>query len=468
MIETDLRTVAEVVGGELVDASGDESIRGVGIDTRGDLGGRLFIAIRGERHDGHDHLGSARTAGAAAVLIARGVAGEAGVRGGEGPAIVVEDTIAAMTTLARWHRSRLRGSVIGVTGSAGKTTTRAILEAVLASLGRGTASIKSFNNHIGVPLTLLEAAVDDRWIVLEMGTSGPGEIAHLVSIARPEIAVVTAIGRSHLEALGDEAGVAREKATILDGAAFAVVNVDADPILAELAARRDGGPTVVTVGIHPRADRRVRSRTPLAEGGQLLELDDFSTSFALDGPHNAANALAAVEVARRLGISDAELAAALATVRPPDMRFVRRRLENGIEILDDAYNANPDSMRASLVAFDEIAGARRRVLVLGGMLELGAGAASMHREIGGCAAAVRPAHLVVVGDLGGEIGRGAAAAHADGGEAGEIHVVDSASSAAALAARLVEPGDVVLVKASRGVGLEQVVRTLLDRSETSA
>lgn len=460
MIETDLRTVAEVVGGTLVDADGSETIRGVGIDTRDDLSGRCFVAIRGERHDGHDHLPAAFDAGAAAAIVAEDTVPT-------GPRVVVKDTIVALADLARWHRGRLRGPVVGVTGSAGKTTTRALLEAVLAPLGRGTASIKSFNNHIGVPLTLLAASPEDRWVVLEMGTSGPGEIPHLVSIAGPEVAVITTIGRSHLEALGDRAGVAREKATILDGASFAVVNVDQDPMLPELAARRGAATRVVTVGSHERADRRLRSRAPLPDGGQRLEIgdgdDSLSTTLALDGPHNAANALAAIEVARHLGVADDDIATALAGVEPPAMRFVRRRV-GGVEILDDAYNANPDSMAASLAAFDEIAGTRRRILVLGAMLELGEDAVAMHREVGGIAAGIEPTHLVTVGDLGDEIAAGAAEA----GLAEGIHRTASADEAATLVATLVADGDAVLVKASRGVGLEVVSDTLRDRWETTA
>ncbi len=465
MIEVDLRTMAQVVSGDLVEATGKERIRGVGIDTREDLSGRCFVAIRGDRHDGHDHLAAAFTAGAAAAIVARD--SQVADRSGAGPRVVVRDTIEALAALARWHRGRLEGTVVGVTGSAGKTTTRALLEAVLAPLGSGTASIKSFNNHIGVPLTLLAAAPNDRWVVLEMGTSGPGEIPHLVSIAAPDVAVITAIGRSHLEALGDQAGVAREKAAILDGASFAVVNVDQDPILVELEARRDAAIRVVTVGSHDRAARRLRGRTPRPEGGQTLEIgdgdDSLSTTLALDGPHNAANALAAIEVARHLGVADAAIAAALAAVEPPAMRFVRHRV-GGIEVFDDAYNANPDSMAASLVAFHEIAGPRRRVLVLGAMLELGTDAAAMHREVGEIAAGIGPSHLITVGPLGEAIAAGATSA----GGAGEIHRVETAEAAATLAVTLVNRGDAVFVKASRGVGLEVVSETLRDRWETTA
>ncbi len=467
MIERTLEEIASSTEGDVVpSAEGDRRIRGVGIDTREDLAGRLFIAIRGERHDGHDHLGAASAAGAAAAVIARSWLDAATTETLAAigmPLVAVEDPIEALTTLAREHRGRLGGTVVGVTGSAGKTTTRALLEAVLAPLGRGTASIRSFNNHIGVPLTLLAADPDDRWVVLEMGTSGPGEIPHLVSIARPEIAVITGTGRAHLEALGDEAGVAREKAAILDGARVGIVNVDRDAIVTELDARRAAGVEIVTVGVHARAERRLIRRTPHADGGQRIELDDFAADLGLDGPHNAVNAVAAIEVARRLGVADAAIADALAEAVPPAMRFGRRRI-GGAMVFDDVYNANPESMRASLAAFDELAGEARRIVVLGDMLELGAGAAAMHREIGGCAAAVRPTHLVVTGRFAAETADGARRA----GLEAEIHGVVDAEAAAGVVRRLVEAGDAVFVKASRGVGLERVIAALVERSEATA
>jgi UDP-N-acetylmuramoyl-tripeptide--D-alanyl-D-alanine ligase len=473
MIESTIAEIAEIVGGTVVPPTGSDAVaagatrvRGVGIDTRADLAYRLFIAIRGERHDGHDHLEAAMDAGAAAAMVARDRLRDLGneaVSSGGIPLLAVDDTVAAMSELARWHRAELHGTVIGVTGSAGKTTTRALLEAVLAPLGPGTASIKSFNNHIGVPLTLLEASIDDRWVVLEMGTSGPGEIPHLVSIARPEIAVITGTGRSHLEALGDEAGVAREKATILDGARLGIVNVDREAIGPEFERRRDEGMEIITYGVVGRAQCRLMGRTPRPEGGQRIELGDFVADLALEGPHNAVNAVAAIEVARRLGVPDEAISAALAVAVPPTMRFHRRRIGD-VEVFDDVYNANPESMRASLAAFEELSGARRRLVVLGDMLELGPDAPTLHREIGGCAAAVRPAHLVVAGRFADAMAEGAR--EVDGML--DIHVATDAAAAAAEVSRIVASGDMVLVKGSRGVGLERVIAVLAARSEATA
>ncbi|MEE2971546.1 MAG: UDP-N-acetylmuramoyl-tripeptide--D-alanyl-D-alanine ligase [Planctomycetota bacterium] len=470
MIEIPLDALAEMLDARTARADSSMTIRGIGTDTRTDLGGRIFIAIRGERHDGHDHLEQARDAGAVAALVGVDDLARRGIDRIDGLAlVVVEDPIAAMTTLARHHRASLSGPVIGVTGSAGKTTTRAILEGVLAPLGRGTASIRSFNNHLGVPMTLLEASPDDAWVVLEMGTSGPGEIPHLVSVAAPDIAILTGTGRAHLEGFGDEAGVAREKARILDGARMGIVNVDRPAILPELPRRASAGLELITYGESATAGRRLHSRIPRAEGGQRIELDDFTAELSLEGRHNAINAVAAIEVARRLGVPDAEVAAALGRLRPPAMRFDRREF-GGILVLDDAYNANPESMAAALEAFSEVATVAtrddaRRIAVLGAMLELGGEGERMHHELGGIAARSAATHLVVVrGDHGAAIAEGAREAGRDL----TIETVEDAAEAAARVDRLARPGDVVLVKASRGVGLERVVEAIHQRREPSA
>ncbi|MCP4834770.1 MAG: UDP-N-acetylmuramoyl-tripeptide--D-alanyl-D-alanine ligase [Phycisphaera sp.] len=462
MIDATLERLATAVGGRI---SGDPATRivGVGIDTRGDLAGRLFVAIAGERHDGHDHVAAAREAGAVAALVSRGEAPDPSF-----PLLSVEDTTTGLASLARHHRGNLAGPVVGVTGSAGKTTTRGLLEAVLAPLGAGTASIKSFNNHIGVPLTILDASTTDPWVVLEMGTSSRGEIAGLVEIASPTISVVTGTGRAHLAGLGDETAVAAEKATILDGADLGIVNVDRPAIGSEIEWRRRRGDRITTYGTAPHADRRLIHRRPLPGGGQSIELDDFACELALDGAHNAVNAVAAIEVARSLGVPDHAIATALASVRPPSMRFARREID-GILVYDDAYNANPESMKASLDAFREIGEATvtaggRRIAILGAMLELGDEAVGLHREIGECATRAGLTHLIVVADRGGgPIAEGAV----DTGFEGVVQVVGNATEAADELGRFVGSGDALLVKGSRGIGLEVIVEALAARQESN-
>lgn len=461
MIHSTLGEIAEAIGGRVI-GDRDLAIRGVGIDTRDDLEGRLFVAIRGERHDGHDHLASAADAGAVASLVDRVWLDRGGDAGGV-PLVAVDDTVLALGRLASFHRGRLAGRVIGVTGSAGKTTTRALLEAVLAPAGPGTASIRSFNNHIGVPLTLLDASPNDVWVVLEMGMSHPGEIARLVEMARPEIAIVTGTGRAHLEGLGDESAVAREKATILDGADLGIVNVDRPAILPELERRLDAPTTILTYGTVERAGTRILERTPRPGGGQRFATRDFEAGLGLDGAHNAANAVAAMLVARRLGVADASIAEALATATPPEMRFVRREF-GSLLVIDDAYNANPESMLAALEAFGEAAASRsRRIAVLGTMLELGTESPAMHAEIGRTLAGRSIDALVGVGEGGVQIVEAATRA----GFEGPVAAAADAAEASARLATLVRDGDAILVKASRGVGLDAIVSGLRSRMESS-
>ena len=462
MIQTTLGEIADIIDGGVI---GDRAVlvRGVGIDTRADLTGRLFVPIRGDRHDGHDHLSGAAASGAVATLVDRAWLAEGRDSGGL-PLVTVDDTVAALGRLAAVHREGFEGRVVGVTGSAGKTTTRALLERVLARAGTGTASIRSFNNHIGVPLTLLEADASDIWVVLEMGMSHPGEIARLVEIARPEIAIITGTGRAHLEGLGDEAAVAREKATILDGAGLGIVNVDRPAILSELERRLDTSTEILTYGLSNRAGIRILDRTPRPEGGQRIETEDFRADLSLDGAHNAANAIAAMIVGRRFGVADEAIAEALAEAAPPDMRFVRHAI-GSLLVIDDSYNANPESMRASIDAFLEVGVDRpRRIAVLGSMLELGPEGPEMHAEVGRSLAGRAIDVLVGVGQGGGQL----VAAATRAGFGGLVVAAENAEDAKGRLETLVEDGDAILVKASRGLGLDAVVSSLRSGTESDA
>ncbi|MFB0985438.1 MAG: UDP-N-acetylmuramoyl-tripeptide--D-alanyl-D-alanine ligase, partial [Phycisphaerales bacterium] len=245
MIESSLDELARVVRG-LVIGDGAASFRGVGTDSRADLKGRLFVAIPGENHDGHDHLDAANAAGASSALIESGFLERGGLPP-EGLDIVIVSSIRpALAAMASAHRANLNGVVIGITGSSGKTTVRSIAEQVLGLKGTGTASIRSFNNDLGVPLTILEASTDDAWLLLEIGTNAPGEIGSLAAIARPTIGIITGIGRAHLGGFGSEAAIAAEKASMLEviGMApggLAIVNVDHPAMRSELEKRGDSG-----------------------------------------------------------------------------------------------------------------------------------------------------------------------------------------------------------------------------------
>ncbi len=437
---------------------------GVGTDTREDLAGRVFIALHGDRFDGHDHLADARDGGAVLALLDRPVDVPAGL-----PALVVADTRRALAVLAAAYRRTLVATkIVAITGSCGKTTTKEMVHALLASRFPGSAAPRSFNNEIGVPLTLLAARPHEKYLVVEIGTNAPGEIAHLARLVEPDIAVITSVGRSHLEGFGTVDAVAAEKATLLASlrpGGLAVVTADA-PALRPFVAPR---PSLVRFGEAPDADLRLTARG--GHGGDpdrwWFEVNErVRFDLALPGRHNAANAIAAVAIGRRFGLDDKAMSAILAGLAPPPMRMVRETIpwRGGppVIVCDDAYNANPDSMMAALDTFIEVAdAASRRLVVLGDMLELGAQTVPLHRELGTFLIDVdsrRPiAHAFLVGPAWAE------------GEAAlrRVWPASRVTRAPAVDARLIDairrrlrPGDALLVKGSRGVGLERVVEAL--------
>lgn len=453
---------------------------GVGIDSRTVERGQVFIAIKGDRLDGHDFLVDAAAAGAG-VLIVHDEARFASVASGLPPGLhvlLVPDTRKALGRLgAAYRRTLERTRVIAVCGSNGKTTTTRLIHAALGTKLRGTCPKKSFNNDIGVPLTILSAKTSDQYLICEVGSNAPGEIATLGAIVEPDIAVVTSIGREHLQGFTDLSGVAREEAAILKfvrpgGGGAAIVTADSP----ELRACVQGATGVLTFGRASDADVRltgfehVRSGAPAdaahREHEDAGEPDAIRFTInggaefrvPLLGEHNALNAMAAVAVARRMGLHDEDTAAGLASAAGPEMRFQRLTL-GGVRIVNDAYNANPESTLAALRTFAALeAGAARRVVVLGDMLELGPASAAAHAEIGravvelGCVDV-----LVTVGPAAGEAGRLVALAWHDGGS--RVVAVPSADEAgAAQIASLFRPGDAVLVKGSRGMALERLVR----------
>ncbi|MHC4948920.1 MAG: UDP-N-acetylmuramoyl-tripeptide--D-alanyl-D-alanine ligase [Planctomycetota bacterium] len=449
-----------ITGGRWVQppAAPGAPLRGVGIDTREDLAGRLFAAIRGERHDGHAFLADAAAAGATVLMVeADGAAGP----GPAGPGILaVDDTRRALGALGRARRDDLAGAVVAITGSAGKTTTKDLLHAALGTTRRGTAAPRSFNNDIGVPLTLLAADPADEYVIVEIGTNAPGEIDALAALTRPDVAVVTLVGHGHLEGLGTPDDVAVEKGAILRHVrpGGLLVLPDDEPRL-EAAAAAAPGRRIVRFGEGPGADVRVTGRGP-----GWVEVDGCRLPLPLPGRHNARNAAAALAVARHLGVADADAGAGLAAVAGPAMRLERRRA-GGVEIINDAYNANPDSMAAALDTLGELApDAARRIVVLGDMLELGAHAEALHGRLGEqVVAADRRAPIaeaVLVGPHGAAAARVLRVAW---GDRRVLHVPTLDEAALARIAERIRPGDVVLVKGSRAMALERLVDHLETR-----
>jgi UDP-N-acetylmuramoyl-tripeptide--D-alanyl-D-alanine ligase len=440
-------------------------ITGVGIDSREDLTNKLFIAIKGATHDAHDHLAQAVERGARLLIVER-----ERVPSLQLPANVhvmhVESTRKALGRIAHAYRQSLRGTkVIAVTGSSGKTTTKRLIHGILSANMSGSASPKSFNNDIGVPLTLLAAKSSDKYVAVEIGTNTPGEVAELAEIAQPDIAVITMIGRSHLAGLGSLEGVAREKGSLLaalsreDG--VAVVNADC-PLLPHPKRVK----MTILFGESADADLRLTGRGAVEGTGHWFMEVNGRTRFdiALPGKHNAINALAAIAVARRMGLDDERIRTGLITVKPEAMRMMPQTVgaagrTAGITFYNDAYNANPDSMAAALDTFSELAkDAKRRIVILGDMLELGADSPELHREVARHVLRIdhasRIEHAILIGE---QMAHAAKTIAAEWGRSRITTFTSLHDKAIAAVRRMLKPGDAVLVKASRGMGLERVI-----------
>lgn len=454
----ELESIRGIVGGTwLARPEGTATdARGLSTDTRTLKPGELFLAIRGETHDGHRYLAQAAGAGASMAIVERA---DESPRPKGLAVLGVADTRRALLRLAGAYRRTLeRTRVVAVTGSNGKTTTVRMIEAVLSRALRGTASRKSFNNQIGVPLTILSARPGDDYLVCEIGTNAPGEVAQLAEIVAPDIAVITSVGREHLEGLGSLAQVAREEAAqveFLEPGGLAVVNADAPHLAEPVAAHRAARPfSVVTFGAGEGADLRVGDIRQTLEGLEFTINGRASFRLPLLGRHNAMNAAAAVAVGRRLGMDEEAIAPGLSSVSGAEMRLERTEVK-GVRLLNDAYNANPDSMLAALETLQEVgAPAARRVAVLGDMLELGTHSASCHAEV--VSRALAPGLLDLLVLVGPRMSHGA-----DGVRDDRIVRVEDLDGvgASAVAARL-RAGDLVLVKGSRRMRLERLVGAL--------
>jgi UDP-N-acetylmuramoyl-tripeptide--D-alanyl-D-alanine ligase len=464
MIPLDLADLADVVGGELVDdADAGRVVTSVTIDSRAVEPGALFVPLPGEHADGHRFIGDAVGRGATGHLLADD-------REAEHPgAVAVDDPADALTGLGAWVRDTVDPAVVAITGSQGKTTTKDLI-AVAAAASDGDApglrtvsAPGSYNNDLGVPLTLCLLQADSEVLVTEMGTRGIGHIARLTPVARPTIAVVTAVGASHLELLGSVDNVAIAKAELVEGLSsdgVAILNAD-DHRVAAMAGKTPA--RVVTYGVEADADWRARDVRfdDLARPVFRVEGPDGAAAevrLAVLGGHNVSNALAAIAVAAELGVAPGAAAAALATARVSRWRMELIPTADGLVVLNDAYNANPGSTRAALAAFARMRVAGRRWAVLGQMGELGATSDEAHLDIGRTAARSGLDGLVVVGEAAAGIGAGASEVWDS--ELPLVTVADRDAALAFLAERL-GPDDAVLVKASRAVGLERVADALV-------
>jgi UDP-N-acetylmuramoyl-tripeptide--D-alanyl-D-alanine ligase len=434
---------------------------GAAIDTRAIEPGQIFFALRGERTDGHKFLSQAFEAGAAMAVVDTPEA--VGALPAGLPALRVPDARAALGRIASAYRAALPARLIAVTGSNGKTTTTRMIDACLRPTMRGRCSAKSFNNDLGVPLTILAARPDDQYVICEVGMNSPGEIEPLSAIIRPHVAVVTSIGSAHLEAMGSLEAVAAEKASVashLQPGGVVVLNADA-PSLKPWQKRFE---RVITFGASPDADLRVSAVRESVIGVSFVLNERMEFLLPGLGAHNATNAAAAIAVARRLGLDDDAIRAALAAFQPAEMRLARLRI-GGIDIINDAYNANPDSVAAALRTLRAVAPAGARpVAILGDMLEMGEAGPDAHRDLGRLIAETGAASLVIL------VGPLAALAAAPLAAAGieAVQIADLARGGADTAAGLLRENDFVLLKGSRGMRLERIIEALRERAPANA
>jgi len=423
--------------------------------------GSLFVAIRGARFDGHDFVGQAGKAGAGAALVNRARAGELAEPGL--PLLAVNDTALALRDLASGYRRKLELTVVGVTGSVGKTTVKEMIACLLESSMTTARTKGNWNNEIGLPLSILAIPPGTKVAVLELGISHPGEMTPLCAIARPDWGVITNVGPVHLEFFDSVSAIADEKGELLRRlpvGGTAVLSLD-EPHFEQLS--RVAPEAIRTVSLHPgnKADYvLIREDRRSGECDVADRVDGGIHAFRLPAPgeHNRHNALLAIAVARGLGVSWEALADAFTRYVAPAMRWERKEA-GGLTFINDAYNANPVSMAAALKTFAELDVAGRKWLVLGDMLELGAGGVDAHRAIGRAVAGGLWAGLVTVGELGARISEGALDA---GMPASSVNVCDSVAQAVSVLKEKIVKGDALLIKASRGKRLETVISSMMD------
>ncbi|NIT35957.1 MAG: UDP-N-acetylmuramoyl-tripeptide--D-alanyl-D-alanine ligase [candidate division Zixibacteria bacterium] len=445
-----LSQVNELAQGEILRGDGQLRLRGVVTDSRVVRPGDLFVALRGERRDGHDYVADAAARGAVAAVVAREVPEAI-------PQVLVRDTLEALRVLGRARRREFRGPVVAITGSCGKTTTKDLIGEVLARKYQASVARESFNTEVGVPLSILALEPGDEVLVLELGVSAPGEMARLGDAAAPTVAVITSVAPTHLEFFRDVDAVRREKMALLNyvkPSGTAVLNAD-DPLVAAMAAEIVNGLKVVTFGLTPGADVIAEDLRVEGFAGSRFRLPGGAeVELPLPGEFNVMNALAAAAVGQVLGVTAEDIAAGLRAYCGRDLRSKVATNGRGVTFFVDCYNSSPRAARAALVFVAAAPAEGRRVAVLGDMLELGAASEAAHRELGEFAGQGHFDLVVGLGEGGRLIAEGARAA---GMAPAATPFFQGKDELADFLARELKEGDVVLLKASRAVRLEAIL-----------
>jgi UDP-N-acetylmuramoyl-tripeptide--D-alanyl-D-alanine ligase len=445
-----LAQIAAFAGGSVTSGNAQALVSRVSTDSRTLQVGDLFVPLRGENFDGHKFIQQAAGRGAVGAMVEESWAGKAPENFG---LIRVADTLVGYQKLAANYRASLPLKVIAITGSNGKTSTKDFVAATLARKFRVTKTEGNFNNHVGLPQTMLAANREDEIAVWEIGMNHPGEIAALAKLAAPDVAIITNVGIAHIEFMGSREAIAEEKGALVEAvAANGTVILNADDAFTESIGKRTGA-KIILAGID-NGSVRATDITQLSTGSEFTILEGAHRCRAqlpVPGIHMVQNAMLAVAAGRVFGLSLEECAVGLASTPLTKARLQIKEI-NGIKFIDDSYNANPDSVKAALRTLVELDSDGRRIAVLGEMGELGVESERGHRDVGEAAAMLRIDELIAVGGI------GAAIAHAAKKAGLEKSVaVDSPKEAAELLQGIAAPGDLVLIKGSRSARMERVL-----------
>jgi len=442
--------IAQFAGASLSSGDGAVVVNKVSTDSRTIKPGELFVALRGENFEGHDFVETSAKAGATGALVDLNWAGNVP---NNFALLRATDTLQAYQALAANYRRSLALKVLAITGSNGKTSTKDFAASVLARRFRVTKTEGNFNNHVGLPRTILEATSGDEVAVWEIGMNHPGEIVALSKIAAPDAAIITNIGAAHIEFMGSREAIAMEKGALaeaIEPQGTVILNAD-DPFTEGIAARTRA--KVMLAGTTGGAVRAIEIRQS-AEGSEFTIVEGAHRCRAqlpVAGSHMVQNALLAVAAGRAFGLSIEECAAGLAAAPLTKARLQIREI-GGVQFLDDSYNANPDSMKAALRTLVELDADGKRIAVLGEMRELGTESERGHREVGETAATLGVDQLITIGDAAELIAEGARTAGLD-----KVSSARSTGEAAKLLGKIAEPGDLILIKGSRAARTEQVI-----------
>jgi UDP-N-acetylmuramoyl-tripeptide--D-alanyl-D-alanine ligase len=454
MITRTIKEIQEMIPNSMLQGPAEATIKGVSIDTRTIQEGNLFIPIKGEKFNGHEFVQKAIENGASATLWNQN---EPNVPENI-PVLLVEDTLTALQQLSKRYREQLSVRVVGVTGSNGKTTTKDMIFSVLSTSYEVLKTEGNFNNHIGLPLTMLRLKEDTEIAILEMGMSSRGEIELLSQLAAPHVAVITNIGESHLLDLGSRDEIAEAKLEIVSGLqeeGLLIYNGD-EPLLTsrvgKMSIKTETFGKTNNVDLYPLTIEQKKQSTLFT----ISQAPDVTYEIPVLGVHNVHNALAAIAVGRFFNIPFSTIAEGLKTLKLTNMRMEMIPSSKGFDIINDAYNASPTSMRAAISLLEDLKGYNRKFIVLGDMLELGAEEKSFHYEVGQMINPKNIDYVFTYGELGLEIAKGAATAF----EKERVRHFDDKKQLVQHLASLIQKGDVVLVKASRGMKLEEVVEAL--------